>query len=531
MGAKCTAKKVTTEEYQREVARLTEISIKDFLHLPTSSGRQSRFQWSDQKRRTSLEPQEVIKISSNATPMEAFDTLAEFSIRAAPVYDPVSSNEYIGVLDVRDIVKYAVARNEFLQQANIDIQNLVPTCGSKVYALEDLEYEDEVVKKGTEGWVQEVDDEDVIVAFDHHSGAYPVELQEIHIVSLFEPLKDGSGRGMEIQVDSGITINKLARMRRFVCHSCEDSLASVMNDLSSGHHIIGITNASGEVFRIMGQSDIFSYLMKQSQKFNLPLSQYVNDTTFYGSPVAHLDSNVKAVEGFDFISKSGYSSTLVMNDKKALGVLSALDVREWLAKERTREIDICKVTVGAFVEKVKVKNGVVTCTLYQNCDTLFKLIKKNNLHRIFIKGYDNCIMGCLSITDFFKFALVLTSEGKRISMSHRRELKARAYSTRQSFEHDQHTDNLREKSRKRVNRTDSGIHLKSMNTGPGPSPVGSSDQDRMMAMGLKLTSDQFASDRSIEVSTSPSESYRQMMLAEEALLGEEAAKLSHDTAV
>jgi len=531
MGLQCSSYRVTTEEYQNEVAKLTEITIGEFLSLPESSGRQSRFQWNSKKRkRESLQPHDIIKISSSATPMQAFDMLGSNNIRAAPVYDP-TNDEFIGVLDVRDIVKYAVAQNEFFQDANIDYKNLVPTRGSKVYALEDLEYDgDDIVLKGTEGWVQEVDGDEIIVAFDHHPGAYPVEISEIHIVSLFEPLKDGSGRGMEIKVDQGITVKKLALMRRFVCHEYDDSLAMVMNDLANGHHMIGVKDRSGKLCRIMGQSEIFSYLMKQSSKMNLPLEQYVNNTKYFGSPVQSLEAKMTAVEAFNVISKSGFSSTLITDGDIPVGVLSALDVREWLKKQKTRELDICKITSGEFVKSVDVNRGVVTCTLNQSCASLFKLIKKNNLHRIFIKDKDDTIMGCLSMTDFFKFALAVSSQRNSVHNNHRLKLKERLWSQRETMEHE-HVDNLREKNRLRVNRVDSAFGLSGLGNkgqspvpGSGSSPVlHGSMADRMMMMNLAHDSTT-VTDSSLTEHLSESQ---RIMLEEEAMLQDEV-QLTHD---
>ena len=82
------------------------------------------------------------------------------------------------------VVKYAVAQNEFFQDANIDYKNLVPTRGSKVYALEDLEYDgDDIVLKGTEGWVQEVDGD----------GKYFIWDLEIQIILAFGILRNNCG--------------------------------------------------------------------------------------------------------------------------------------------------------------------------------------------------------------------------------------------------------------------------------------------------------------------------------------------------
>merc|ERR1712018_1092023 len=116
---------------------------------------------------------------------------------------------------------------------------------------------------------------------------------------------------MEIQVDSGITVKKLAFMRKFKRHTYASSIAEVMYDLAHGHHIVGIETVTGHVDRIMGQSEIFSYLLKESTTLVLPLQQYINDTSFYGSPVKGIDANHRTVDAFDMISKSGFSSTLI----------------------------------------------------------------------------------------------------------------------------------------------------------------------------------------------------------------------------
>eukprot|EP00493_Phyllostaurus_siculus_P027347 UN27694 len=107
------------------------------------------------------------------------------------------------------MVKYAVVQHEFAKK---DTGHKI-TVSSKCYANVQLEYDDVDIAEGTTGVIVQIREDDLLVFFENQNGVFPVEPDEISISHVFQPFKDSSGHGLLKQVDSGIKIKYLCKMK------------------------------------------------------------------------------------------------------------------------------------------------------------------------------------------------------------------------------------------------------------------------------------------------------------------------------
>lgn len=78
----------------------------------------------------------IERINIDTEPINAFQILFKKKLRAAPIWNPML-RKYEGVLDCRDVVKYAVSQHEFLKRNQRPVANLRYICKMRTFCTFD----------------------------------------------------------------------------------------------------------------------------------------------------------------------------------------------------------------------------------------------------------------------------------------------------------------------------------------------------------------------------------------------------------
>jgi len=396
----------TLKQYQKVLSKMADqTTMRDIVNMKY------------RRRNSRLAPDRVIEFDNDVQPLKAFNVLMSNNIRAAPVYNK-ETKAYEGVLDVRDIVKYAVAQYDFRKESGLELSKIEATPGSKVVNTETLEYEDCDIPENTEGIIAFIEDGDIYVQFEGFNDVFPCEEKEIRITHTFQSLNDGSGKGLLKQVENCVGILYLARMRPFVVLKYTDSVTMAMKWLSNSTHMIGLRDSDqGPVDRIVGQSEIFNWMVEKTPDMSFRVDELMK-FNYFGYPVSSHRHDAKAIEAFQDLAKTGLSSLLIEKQGVPIGVISSTDIRIWLQMKSA--LNLFEQNCENFATTLKEKqSNVITCREHEICQTVLQRITKNSIHRIFIQGEkETQILGVFSITDFFRFCFL--SEKCRTNRNGRR---------------------------------------------------------------------------------------------------------------
>jgi CBS domain-containing protein len=285
---------------------------------------------------------------------DALSALVDHHLRCAPVR---SDKEWVGVLDIRDSLKFVVA-----------------------------DYREH----------HKADDDDSVKEFD-------AVLMSAYLTQAI--------------VKTTHNLSYFARMRSLSAIFDTESIAELASVFGRGSHIISVVGRHKKSDRlrfkgILSQGDAFRQMCEHMEEFLASDTAKAADMSIGDlmaakvakTPVISIGSDSRAIDVFDKMSKRGLSGIAVVDAKT--GALkfntSSSDVKLWLKSSASLDLPI-----GEFLRRIrksdKKKDKSVGCLT--TSDTLLGAISKlrtSGYHRLWIVDDDTKPIGVLSITDIMR---------------------------------------------------------------------------------------------------------------------------------
>jgi len=286
----------------------------------------------------------VIVLDAATKPKPAIESLIQNKIRAAPV---VAMGEFIGVLDLRDTIKFALEAYH-----------------KKVASNEDVE------KDKAAQW---------LTASPH--------------------------------IATG-TLSYLAKMRPFTTVKTTDSLLTVAEALSKGHHMVGVIDVQKKkLTNILTQGQLFQQVAAMWKEGPLGgddadsvVLQHLMDLKYITSPIKSVKGSMKAADAFGLMAKYNLSGLAVVNDDgKLIHNTSATDIKLWLQSECKFDDSIENFLIAIRKQSLDER---VPVTMLQPKDTFKRAVgqlRATKYHRMWIVDDKKEPIGVLALTDIFKY--------------------------------------------------------------------------------------------------------------------------------
>jgi len=288
-------------------------------------------------------------LSSEISPLDAFKKLIEWKIRVAPVFDEKRS-EIIGLLDLRDAVKYVTTRQRDKEAADRKIPTLV-----------------QKTKR-----------------------SFTVDLLDQH------------------PEFSSISIAYLARSRKVpVLHLDKATLLDAAILLHQGNHIVLVQN-NDELAGFITQGMLFRLIC--DQVCDICGSLTIQDLRSLGvvkeNPAVILH-NTAAMEAFGAMAKRDYGCIgIIDEDGTIVNSTSARDIKVWLGnlEENVHSTPIIDVMTKIRQEGASVKHRfpVASCRDEHTISGALKRLKACRYHRLWVVDDHRKPVGIFSLTDIFR---------------------------------------------------------------------------------------------------------------------------------
>jgi len=294
-------------------------------------------------------PATIISIDSKASLHDGFERLIQNNILSAPVYDK-DQREYIGFLDVRDLVSF------------------------------------------------------VVFVYDEQKVTDNTRLRDL--------IQQGTGQ-FKMPTTDGVTVSYLSRRNRFVSVPIDATLKTVTELLAKGVHRVPVVNAEGTVVNLISQSTIIKFLSDRLQSVILESSGEPRLDELKGlgtAPVLTVTKSTSVISTFRLMDQKKRSGIAIVDavgrfvgtttgkdlglflENPSLAVLN-MSIFEHLQLIRAKQVDIKSPSIAVF-EHDKVSRAI-------------GLIAATRVHRVFVvddeKRYQP--IRVVSITDILKYFL------------------------------------------------------------------------------------------------------------------------------
>lgn len=287
----------------------------------------------------------LVVLDSKTDPKKAIEILIQNKVRAAPVIDN-DNNKFIGVLDLRDTVKFAL---ETYKKQSSKLSEI------KQKAMEFLTSSPQITTQNLK---------------------YLAQMRK------FRTIKN---------TDSLLSVAEVLAKGSHIVGVIDDK----KNTLS------GIIT-QGQLFQQVAKKwavDIWNKNNKNAQKALLSeISQYVS------SPVKSIKCTVKAYEAFELMSKLDLSGLAVVNND---GVLihntSATDIKLWLIASSTLDDTIEEFLINIRKLSLNEKYPISVCLFNDTLQRAVQKLEATKYHRLWIVDDKTKPVGVLALTDIFKF--------------------------------------------------------------------------------------------------------------------------------
>jgi len=300
--------------------------------------------------------QKVIVLDCKTDPKKAIEILIQNKVRAAPVIDN-NNNKFIGVLDLRDTVKFALETYKKQSSTLTEIKQKAMEflTSSPQITTQSLKYLSQMRKFRT------VKNTDTLLS------VAGVLAEGSHIVGVID---------VEKNVLSGII-------------------------------------TQGQLFQQIAKKWTESIWNDESnQNAEKTLLSDLAELKYITSPVKSIKSTVKAYDAFELMSKLDLSGLAVVNND---GVLihntSATDIKLWLIASSTLEDTIEQFLINIRKLSLNEKYPITVCTLKDSLKRAVQKLQATKYHRLWIVDDETKPIGVLALTDIFRF-IVATKEQK-----------------------------------------------------------------------------------------------------------------------
>eukprot|EP01083_Nonionella_stella_P034646 94789_1 len=299
-----------------------------------------------------LENKAVI-LDASTTPKQAIEILIKNKVRAAPV---LKDDEFLGVLDLRDTLKYVLEAYD------------------KLFAL------NESGQRNDEA--------------DQKSATHAIDL--LH------------SSGMKQQ-----TLGDLCKHRPFRVLNASDSLYELAAMFALGSHVVGVVE-DNKLIAVCTQGYFFQQIAKRCKLTHTCCLSKIFELKYITSPIESVNKSTKAVEAFRLMDAHNLSGLAVLNDN---GVLihntSATDVKLWLLKgehslDETIELFLINIRNLSLTERYP----ITVCQLDDTFKRAMQKLQATKYHRLWIVDGNTKPIGVLALTDIFRF-IVASNEKKQ----------------------------------------------------------------------------------------------------------------------
>eukprot|EP01084_Bolivina_argentea_P068113 123962_1 len=290
----------------------------------------------------------VIVLDCKTDPKKAIEILIQNKVRAAPVIDN-DNKKFIGVLDLRDTVKFALETYKKQSSALTEIKQKAMEflTSSPQITTQSLKYLSQMRKFRT---VKNTDSLLCVAA---------VLAKGSHIVGVIDEEKN--------------------------------TLSGIITQ--------------GQLFQqIAKQWSKHVWNNKDNKHADTALLSELAALKYITSPVKSIKSTVKAYEAFELMSKLDLSGLAVVNND---GVLihntSATDIKLWLIASSTLEDSIEEFLINIRKLSLNEKYPITVCSLKDTAKRAIQKLQATKYHRLWIVDDAVKPIGVLALTDIFKF--------------------------------------------------------------------------------------------------------------------------------
>lgn len=283
----------------------------------------------------------VVVVDSDTDPKRAIEILIENKIRAAPV---VEKNRFIGTLDLRDMVKFALDNYKHLHSNN------------------------KPPKKGK--------------AIDYLTSALTVTTESLAYFAHMRPFHTVS------ENDSMVDVCNL------MAHG-----SHIVGVVNGKHRLIGIVS-QGQLFQQVSKIWMDKQLFDSC---NVSLND-LHDHGFISSPVKSILNSSSAFDSFQYMSKFGLSGLAVVNaDGRIIHNTSAVDIKLWLICSNTLEASIEQFLISIRKMSVIERYPVTVCLMKDSFERGVGKLQATKYHRLWIVNDQFNPIGVIALTDIFRF--------------------------------------------------------------------------------------------------------------------------------
>ena len=301
--------------------------------------------------------EKVVVLDSKTDPKKAIEILIQQKIRAAPVIDN-DNNKFIGVLDLRDTVKFALESYKKQSSALTEIKQkaMEYLTSSPQITTQSLKYLSQMRKFRT------------VSTNDNLLNVANVLTQGSHIVGVIDKSKN--------TLCAIITQGQLFRKIK------KKWLGNNNNNNNDDQK----------------QNDPLL-----SDKCDIKLTELLS-LKYITSPIKSIKNTVKAYEAFELMSKLDLSGLAVV-DKDGILIhnTSATDIKLWLIATSTLEQTIEQFLIEIRQLSLETKFPIAFCDSNQGLSKVVNKLGATGYHRLWICDKDRKPTGVIALTDIFRF--------------------------------------------------------------------------------------------------------------------------------
>ncbi|MES1915184.1 MAG: hypothetical protein MHM6MM_007163 [Cercozoa sp. M6MM] len=299
--------------------------------------------------------QNVVEVPMEVDLLSAFNLLIDNKVRSAPVRS--ADGNYIGILDVRELIKFAV----YLDDERREQQHL----------------------------------------HSHHDDTK-------HIEKLI-----AAARWPD---EHTVTVEHLARMHPFRPVSEKTNLLEVAQLLSRGAHRVPVINsATGRVTRVISQSVLLKFVMSKApvSLLNLPVKAVFNahhmsrrkKSVLVSAPVFACGERAPAIDLFRMCAQTDLSGMAVVDPQgKLVGAMSARDLKLWLRRHESLYTPVLD-----FLARVRqsdadedpaapIRAPVISVRCSDSIRKVVDVLVRTGMHRVYVTQ-DMTPLGVIAISD------------------------------------------------------------------------------------------------------------------------------------
>jgi len=293
----------------------------------------------------------VIVLDAAVKPKEAIQVLIKNKIRAAPV---VAMGEFIGVLDLRDTIKFALEQ----YRKKVASEEDVASESAQLWLTASPQ-----ITTGTLAYLAKMRTFTTVKTTDS-------------VMAVAEELAKGHHIVGVIDVEKKKLTNVLTQGQLF------QKVAAMWNE--------------GPFQGDQAHSVLLSHLMASK---------------FITSPVKTVRGSVKAAEAFELMAQYNLSGLAVVDDGgKLIHNTSASDIKLWLQSECQFDESIERFLIAIRKSSLDERVPVTTCILKDTFERAVSKLRATKYHRMWIVDDKKTPIGVLALTDIFKF--LCNDEGK-----------------------------------------------------------------------------------------------------------------------